>query len=141
MSVFNLLERWSELEPDRCSYAAGIFSLRGWTIAYTTDLSERLTISEIQNAVQEAIENRDWNWFVGRFIIDDGIYYKAHISIPTASLQLNKSLPTKVSIHSVAHALLHAYTETLHLLTDRPFVNLEGTLSPPQFVLASAVEE
>lgn len=116
MSIKDLLKRWSELEPDRCSHVAGIFALRGWSISFDSEVSDRLTTSEIQNAVQEAIENRSWNWMLGRIIIGENIYYKAKIAIPSLPEAVNRTLKPCLSTCSPAFALLQCYIEVLDLL-------------------------
>ena len=115
MSLPRLLELWAEIEPSKCSYASGIFVLRGWTLSYDSDLSERLTLGEIQSAVQDAIEHRDWNWYLARVTIDGTTYYKALISIYDVEQAEEFRLQTQdfLSTHSAAYALLEAYLHAL----------------------------
>ena len=114
MPFVSLLKEWSALEPHKCSYAGGIFSLRGWTLTNENEISERLTNAEIQCAIQEAIESHGWYWFLGRVRIEDGEYYKCRIAIPVAddgppAPRLN----TFLSTHSTAYVLLQAYLQAL----------------------------
>ena len=115
MSLPRLLELWAELEPSRCSYASGIFVLRGWTLSYDSDLSERLTLGEIQSALQDAIEQRNWNWYLGKVTIDEVTYYKALVSLPSVEEHEVFRSQTKdfLSTHSPAYALLEAYLHGL----------------------------
>ena len=113
MSLSHLLELWADLEPNRCSYASGIFVLRGWSLSYDSDLSDRLTLSEIQSAVQDAIEHRGWNWYLGRVVINKEIYYKAVVSIPSYEGELTTYSGDILSTHSPTYVLLEAYLHTL----------------------------
>ena len=117
MSFLRLLELWAEMEPDRCSYASGIVVLRGWTLAYDSDLTDRLTLAEIQSALQEAIEDRSWNWYLGRVIIDKEVFYKAVISIPAEDPEYIQGVNKFISAHSPAYALLEAYLHKLLLIS------------------------
>ncbi len=111
MPIVSLLREWSEREPDRCSYVGGIFAIRGWTLTHEEEVSERLVNSEIQCAVQEAIEAKEWNWYLGRVTIDEGIYYKSKIALPPSE---NKhKLNIFLSTHSPTHVLLQAYLQAL----------------------------
>lgn len=121
MSFVRLLEQWSDIEPDRCTYVSGIFTIRGWSISYDTDVSERLTQAEIQCSVQEAIEQRGWNWYVGRVRIDGKMYFKAGISIPDADPELSQRLNAFLSADSAARALLSAYLIAVET-TDEPLL-------------------
>ncbi len=116
MSFVRLLEQWSEIEPDRCTYTSGIFTIRGWSISYDTDVSERLTLAEIQCSVQEAIEHRGWNWYVGRVLIDGNTYFKAGISIPNTAEEISQRLNSFLSSDSAARALLNAYLIALETI-------------------------
>ena len=113
MALSHLLELWADLEPDRCSYASGIFVLRGWSLFYETDLTERLTLSEIQSAVQDAIEHQGWNWYLGRVLINKEIYFKAVVSIPSYEGELKSYAGDFLSTHSPTYALLESYLHTL----------------------------
>ena len=113
MSFIRLLELWAELEPDRCSYASGIIVLRGWSLSYDSELEDRLTLGEIQCAIQDAIEHRGWNWNLGRFLLDDIVFFRAHISIPHLEYRLHNPIENFISTHSPTYALLEAY---LHLV-------------------------
>ena len=113
MSLSHLLELWADLEPSRCSYASGIFVLRGWSLSYDTDLTERLTLSEIQSAVQDAIEHRGWNWYLGRVLINKETYYKAVVSMPSHDGEVKSQAGDFLSTHSPTYVLLEAYLHTL----------------------------
>ena len=116
MPIVSLLKEWSELEPEKCSYAGGIFSIRGWTLTHESDVSDRLVNSEIQCAVQEAIESHGWNWYLGRVNIDKGIYYKSRLAMMEAAGKEHKkgaSLNIFLSTHSPTHVLLQAYLQAL----------------------------
>ncbi len=113
MSFTRLLELWAETEPARCSYASGIVVLRGWSLFYNNDATDRLTMAEIQAAVQAAIENRGWNWYLGRVRVNGAAYYKALVSIPTDEKDVNAEKSTIISTHSPAFALLEAYLQLL----------------------------
>ena len=141
MSFQELLERWSELEPDRCSHVAGIFVLRGWSISFDTEVADRLTVSEVQNAVQEAIEQHEWNWFLGRIKIEKATYYKARISIPNAPDAFNKNLTTRLSTCSAAYALLDAYLHTLEILSKQDIVIPQDEELEEEIDAASLAEE
>jgi hypothetical protein len=120
MSFVRLLELWSELEPERCTYVSGFFTIRGWSVSFDTDATERLTQAEIQCAVQEAIENHGWNWFAGRIKIENAYYFKARIAIPEAPPMLSKELNAYLSSDSAARALLSAYLQAMR--TYREYV-------------------
>ncbi len=116
MSFVRLLEQWYEIEPDRCTYTSGIFTIRGWSISYDTDVSERLTLAEIQCSVQEAIEHRGWNWYVGRVLTDGNTYFKAGISIPNTAEEISQRLNSFLSSDSAARALVNAYLIALETI-------------------------
>ncbi|MBX2820381.1 MAG: hypothetical protein KTR29_11890 [Rhodothermaceae bacterium] len=121
MALTHLLELWADIEPSRCSYASGIFVLRGWSLSYDTDLSERLTLSEIQSAVQDAIEHRGWNWYLGRVEINKETYYKAAISIPSYEEEAKAHTADFLSTHSTSYVLLEAYLHTLVMYSPELF--------------------
>ncbi len=114
MPIKQLLSEWSELEPEKCSHVGDMYAIRGWTLSDENDLTERLVISEIQNAIQEAIESHGWNWYVGRFNIEKGVYYKSRIAYPPSE---QEEAPTKLNVflstHSATHVLLQAYIQAL----------------------------
>lgn len=113
MSLSHLLELWADLEPARCSFASGIVVLRGWSLSYETDLTDRLTLSEVQSAVQDAIEHRGWNWYLGRVTINNQVYYKAVVTIPTSEEEIKSHYGDFLSAHSATYVLLEAYLHTL----------------------------
>ena len=116
MPIVSLLKEWSELEPEKCSYVGGIFAIRGWTLTHESEISERLVNSEIQCAVQEAIESHSWNWYLGRVNIDKGTYYKSRIALAPGEDVENKNtarLNMFLSTHSPTHVLLQAYLQAL----------------------------
>jgi hypothetical protein len=121
MSILKLLEGWSELEPERCNHQAGMFVLRGWSILYDPRSVDRLTLAEIQSAVQDAVEERDWNWYLDRILIEQKVYYKGRVAIPSASDAINRSLSARLSTHSAAYALLLAYLHTLDVVRNKSF--------------------
>lgn len=113
MSLPHFLELWSEIEPSRCAYSSGMLSLRGWSLSHESNLKDPLILSEIQSAVQDAIEHRGWNWYLGRVIIDKKPYYKAHILIPFEDLDLEGRVGDILSTHSAAYVLLEAYLHAI----------------------------
>ena len=128
MSILKLLERWSELEPDRCNHQAGMFVLRGWSILYDPRSMDRLTLAEIQSAVQDAVEEHGWNWYLDRILIEEKVYYKGRVAIPDASDVFNRLLSARLSTHSAAYALLMAYLYTLGVSRNEP-VRKSGILT------------
>lgn len=117
MPIVTLLREWSELEPERCSYVGGIFAIRGWTLTHEEEVTERLVNSEIQCAVQEAIEAKEWNWYLGRVTIDEGIYYKSKIVLPASDAPASApKLNIFLSTHSPTHVLLQAYLQALAII-------------------------
>ena len=123
MPIVSLLKEWSELEPEKCSYVGGIFAIRGWTLTHESEVSERLVNSEIQCAVQEAIESHGWNWYVGRVHIERGTYYKSRLSIMPQESNQKKDTPRLnifLSTHSPTHVLLQAYVQALSISHDLP---------------------
>ena len=113
MSFPRFLELWAELEPDRCTFTNGMLSLRGWSLSHESNLKDRLTLSEIQSAVQDAIEHHGWNWYLGRVIIDKELYYKAQITIPFHDLDFEGRAGDIISTHSPAYVLLETYLHAL----------------------------
>lgn len=129
MSLVKLLRKWSEQEPDRCTYSGGMISIRGWTLTHEHQIHERLVMSEIQSAVQEAIESRGWNWYLGKVYIEPGTYYKSRISVPlvvAAEKAVHKDLDTKISTHSPTLALLLSYLSALSYVRQTGIEQLEA---------------
>lgn len=96
-----------------------MLSLRGWSLSHESNLKDRLILSEIQSAVQDAIEHRGWNWYLSRVIIDDEAYYKAHILIPFKGMELQGRVGDILSTHSGAYVLLEAYLHAIVSLSPK----------------------
>jgi hypothetical protein len=101
-----LLEEWAEREPERCQrYEDGSYWLMFGDWNYSPD-----SPGALQEAVQQAIEARGWDWDTGTS--QEPTYRVWHGSILTDPV-INIWSPREWSNDSSAHALLSAYLQEL----------------------------
>ena len=106
-----LLARWAELEPERCRNIeeVGAFGIkfgdsRFWGLIRLDDLSEGVSLVQVQAAVQEAIVSRGWPFELTYYSILG--HYDAEIDIDS-----HRSFCREGS--NSAEALLSVYVKAL----------------------------
>ena len=117
--MIELLERWAEMEPERCTKVELINDGYGRFVRFGkyVDMPPEWTTSIVQGDVQQAIEARGWDWKMHSVDFRDGkprtcfataLYPRGEMSLRSITRQATS--PTE--------ALLTAYLAALEVNTE-----------------------
>ena len=113
MKLKDLLEQWSQLEPDRCIFSVESENEEAWyTVVFDTGKAHiefmRATQEDhalLQSAVQKMVEMRGWMWSI---LYSSHRTYRAGIKIEGRYISETAPYP--------AYALLAAYIKALEAI-------------------------